>query len=201
MSTELMNEQATTIETMKLPQLIEAASMAASAIGTNIKQLGDVLCEIAKRYGKDGIDIVHEELGISRESIRQFMLVSRGTLHEKLALGVIPYAGAIGQLSIEEQTQVIDEGLPVVFKVGKTYKVKKMKVDDMPTSVRKQVFDGQRIRTESNQKDWLDERDEGIRRAKAKKKANYEIRNGKLIVNAPHTFDAKALISELMNQI
>lgn len=198
--TVLVKESATQIETMKLTDLVQAAAMCASQIGSNIRQLGEVLCEIAKRYGSDGIDIVHDELGISREVMRNFMLVARGTLHEKVALGTVPYACAIRELSIEEQTEVIEKGISVIKRVGKTWKSTKMKTDQMPTEIRKQVFDGKRIRTEAEQKEYVERLESMTRARKAKVKKQWEIKDGKLIVNTPTSFttsDLARILSDL----
>lgn len=195
-----MQEPASQVETMKLPELVQAAVVCASQIGSNIRQLGEVLCEVAKRYGSDGIDVVHEELGISREVMRNFMLVARGTLHEKIALGTVPYGNALRDLSIEEQTEIVETGIPVIKRVGKAWQTKRMKTDQMPTEIRKQVFDGRRIRTEAEQKEYVERLESTSRARKAKVKKQWEIKDGKLIVNTPTSFttgDLAKILSDL----
>lgn len=191
--TEIMKQPASQIETMKLTELVEAATMCAHQLGSNIRQLGEVLCEIAKRYGADGITIVHEELGISREVMRNFMLVARGTLHEKIALGTVPYGNALRDLSIEEQTEVVEKGIPVIKRVGKAWKSNHIKTDSMPTEIRKQVFDGKRIRTESEQKEYVERLESASRARSAKVKKQWEIKGGKLVVNTPTSFTTSDL--------
>lgn len=188
-----MKQPASQIETMKLPELVEAATMCATQLGSNIRELGEVLCEIAKRYGADGITIVHEELGISREVMRNFMLVARGTLHEKIALGAVPYGNALRDLSIEEQTEVVEKGIPVIKRVGKAWKSSYMKTDAMPTEIRKQVFDGKRIRTEAEQKEYVERLESTSRARSAKVKKQWEINGGKLVVNTPTSFTTSDL--------
>lgn len=189
---------------LDLSELIEQATMVTGDIKSNIVFLGNILSEIGRRYGHDGIDIVIKKIGLSKKAATRLVAAYRGTMHPAIAMGGISHADKIEKLTLEDQTDVIENGVPFIERVGKTYKTKRVQLEKLSSEQIKQVFDGQKLRSEDEQFQYLKELQKANPEEKKEprdSKPVYEFVDGKLVVHKPHKFDAKELMREIANQI
>jgi hypothetical protein len=174
------------LASMDLLKLLEIASNCVSDLKGNALMLGGVLSEIGNRYGSDGIQVCCEEIGFTRTTAARLVAAYHGTTHISIAIGVIPHANRIEALPIQEQTEIIEKGVPMVVSEGKAYKTKRVPLAEIERRHIEQLFDGNQIRSEKAQLAYVKER-----QAEAKKESvtlvderpDWEVKNGKLVIH------------------
>ena len=187
---------------LELKELIGVAIQASADIASSIIFMGNILSETGLRYGQDGINIVCDKIGLSRTAAGRLVAAYRGTMHPAIAMGGITHSSRIERLTLEAQTDIINNGVLFVEKMGKTFKSKRVMLEKLSQAQVAQCFDGNHLLTEDEQFQYIKEQSVSVSKHKrSKAKPKYEIKDGKLIVYQAHTFDAKVLIQELANQI
>ena len=185
------------LSNMKLDALVEAAAIAGASIAANIIQLGGILNEISERYGSEGVDITCQTIGLSKKLFAKFIATYRGVLHPQIALGNVPYALKLEELPRDQQDDLIDNGVPYVEKVGKTHRTKRIKLSKLDTLQAKQVFDGNRLRTEDEQFQYIKDNENPQPKVARQPRPAWEIKKGKLIVHRAVSFPKDDLIKML----
>ena len=191
---KIQKTEVTELAKMELTQLIESAAMAAASIANNIVQLGGVLNEISERYGADGVDATCQTLGLSKKLFAKFIATFRGVMHPAVALGSVPHCAQLESLPIEQQVDLIENGVPYVEKIGKTHRTKRIPLSKLDSLQVKQVFDGTRLRTEDEQFQYIKDTEKPEPKAARIPRPAYEVRQGKLIVHRPITFKKDDLL-------
>jgi len=197
MSKDIQTTASSELASMKLDALVEAASLAGQSIANNIIQLGGILNEISERYGSDGVDITCQTIGLSKKLFAKFIATYRGVMHPQIALGNVPYSHKLEELPRDQQDEVIDQGVPYVEKVGKTHRTKRIPLSKLDTLQAKQVFDGNRLRTEDEQFQYIKDTEKPEPKKARVPRPAWELKPGKLIVHRAVSFKKDDLIKML----
>lgn len=197
MKTEITASGVNELSTMKLDALVEAAALAGASIAQNIIQLGGILNEISERYGSDGVDITCQTIGLSKKLFARFIATYRGVLHPQIALGNVPFAHKLEELTRDQQDEVINNGVQYVEKVGKTHRTKHIPLSKLDTLQAKQVFDGNRLRTEDEQYQYIKDNETPAPKVARQPRPAWEIKKGKLLVHRAVSFPKDDLIKML----
>lgn len=104
--------------------------------------------------------------GLTVETIMRFDALGRNRLIPQLMLRDCPGFRALSAAPVEIQKRFIDHTIPVIVKTDSGWETLQMKVEAMGHDQVKQVFDRGVVRTESQQRAWIESR---------KAKANIEI--------------------------
>jgi len=182
------------ISKMDLTELVTSASLVAADIGQNIVHLGGILNEISERYGAEGIDLTCKTLGLNKRLFAKMIATYRGIMHPSVALGSVPHCKKLEDLTLEQQSDIIERGALYVEKNGRTYRNQRIPLSKLDTQQIDQLFDGTRLRTEDEQVQFLKDRENPKPKPKRNPKPPYELRKGKLIVYRPITFTKETLI-------
>lgn len=187
----------TDLANMELDALVQAAANAGMNIAQNIIELGGVLNEISERFGSDGVDMTCQALGLSKKIFSKFIATYRGVLHPQIALGNVPYAQKLEELPRDQQEDAINNGILYVEKIGKVYKSKRIALSKLDTLQAKQAFDGNRLRTEDEQCQYIKDNEKPLPKKARTPRPAWEVRKGKLIAFRPVTFHKDELIKLL----
>jgi len=109
---------------------------------------------------------------------------------------MVAHAKKLESLSYDEQTEIIEKGIPLVEKVGKSYTTKRVPLESVSKSQISQVFDGNKIRSEKDQYEI------------AKKKTDeptvpsrtWEIKDGKFIIHRACQFTVREAMAAMASQ-
>ena len=199
MTTEITKRTKTDarLKELSLQELIEDCSQCAANIADSTVELGGLLSEISRRYGHDGINMTCETLGLARPLASKLVACYRGVIHPAIAIGSVSHCRQLEKLTLEEQTNIIEKGVPYLEKVGKTHRIKFVPLEKLSPKQIAQVFVGDKIRAEDEQFQYLKEMDAEPKKEKAVtgRKPDYEVKNGKLVVNRPHKFTLRDLLA------
>ncbi len=201
MTTKITKTEAILRE-LSLQELIEDCSQCAANIADSTVELGGLLSEISRRYGHDGINMTCETLGLARPLASKLVACYRGVMHPAIAIGTVSHCKQLEKLTIEEQTDIIEKGVPCLEKIGKAHAMKRVPLEKLSPKQIAQVFAGDKIRSEDEQFQFLKELAAEPKKEKpvTGRKPDYEVKNGKLVVNRPHNFtlrDVLALTAQL----
>jgi len=199
MTTEITKRTKTDarLKELSLQELIEDCSMSAVNIAESTVELGGLLSEISRRYGHEGINLACETLGLARPLASKLVACYRGVMHPAIAIGTVSHCRQLEKLTIEEQTDIIEKGVPYLEKLGKAHATKRVPLEKLSPKQIAQVFAGDKIRSEDEQFQFLKELAAEPKKEKpvTGHKPDYEVKNGKLVVNRPHKFTLRDLLA------
>ena len=112
--------------------------------------------------------------------------LGRGELHEDLILCCSRSAIHIKKMSIAEQTKIVENGVPLVQPDGS---IKSVKYDSLDKSQTAQVFDGNKIRSVTDQLSWI--RSQGDDKNGSFRK--YRIEDKRLVITGPTSLSVSEL--------
>jgi SpoU rRNA methylase family enzyme len=157
-----------------------------SAVEENIFQLGEIAGQVEHEHGLEGLKKLAQYTGTPLVVVRELIRVARGTLHPRLVLSGETQMHAIKQLSFAEQSDIIENGIPVVEYDGEDYVTKYVDIQDITQRQRGQVFGARKLRSASAQIEYLKEREKRERgELEEKQKPDWELIDGVIVVHRP----------------
>ena len=136
-------------------------------------------------------------LGLTNQVVRRLERLGRGLLDERLLTACDGTAKCLETLPIATQKEALDNGIKVVVNGGQHLVIKP---ENMTRDQARQVFAYDHIRTEAEQRAWLETQKTIATRAKELTQATaspFEVVGSRLVINKPQTFTRLQLLEIL----
>lgn len=136
--------------------------------------------------------------GLQYETVRQFERIGRGHIEPRLLLSNTPGSRRLLGLPIEQQQRFLKDPVPVLIKTDAGWETLKTPIDNLTAFQASQVFGDRKVRTEAEQRAWLESK--ATVRAAAQIDEPYRVSGRKLIIFQACQLSAKQL-AQLLAQM
>ena len=167
----------------------------------SLARAGEIAAEAIKENPKFIDDVCDACPDITPETVRRFEAIGLKQLHPRLAISEAPGVQKLRKMPYKLQERYSVEPIPLLINNSGKWDTIIVDVRNLTSDQAKQVFNCERIRSEAEQRAWIEDR--ASKKAAPMTRANLPYRHDtkKLVVMEPCTFDRKELATILAEMI
>ena len=160
---------------------------------------GRILVRMVEANPRVYDEITAQHPSLSPRLLQRLENIGRGTLHPELLIVAVPGLDRLGKLPLDMQERYLHETVPLVVETEGGTDILQVKLGEVTRAQTAQLFDGNRLRTVSEQKIWLVDQRAATARKVNRTPAPYRISKGKAIIGGmPFTAaELEAIAQEL----